>query len=156
VGLAQPTFSPDGRRVAVTSTYKISRWINATVVRVAPTDGLRPARRVPDVRLVDADAVSLAWTPDGRALAVPLPDQRGVDLVDVRTGHRPALLRGPADGVSFAPDGKAYTFNDAVWSPDGRRIAYLTSRDRHGPYTVHEGPDQPSNELHTADPDATP
>jgi hypothetical protein len=175
VGLAAAAFSPSGDRVAVTSTHQLQDDRNATVVLIARTGGGH-VRRVPGVRLVDADNLALAWTPEGRSLAVPLGSGEGIDLVDAHSGRRRALLRGPARDVAFASNGKAYTFDGpggiwlgdtrtgtvrrivdegthAVWSGDSRHIAYLSARDHHGSFGVHEASDQPSDEVYVADAD---
>jgi Tol biopolymer transport system component len=134
-----------------------------------------PARRVLGVRIADADLLAPVWTPDGRALAVPHDDEDDdVDLVDVLTGRRRSLLRTGAWGpVAFAPDGKAYAFSgpgglwvsragkvprrvvrdarDPAWSPDGRRLAYLSTHDRHGRVSAGESGSVDAAELYVAD-----
>lgn len=175
VGLHAPTLSPDGRRVAVVSATGGPDYQTISTILVVPVAGGR-ARRVPGVRLVDADQLAPAWTPDGHALALPHDAEHdNVDLVDVRTGRRRALLRGSAWGpVAFAPDGKAYAFSgpgglwvrragrerprrvarDArapAWSPDGRHLVYLSTRDRHGRVSLGDAGSGDAAELYVAD-----
>jgi Tol biopolymer transport system component len=176
VGLAAPAFSPDGARVAVASRSQTKDGRPATVVLVVPVDGGAGVRRVPGVRLLDAEGYRPAWAPDGRSIAVPRDDGKGTDLVDVRSGRRRALLSQAALDLAFAPDGKAYTFDGpgeillapaaggaaaqvaedaraAAWAPDSRHIAYLSWRDHHGEVTVSEGSPRPASEIYVADGD---
>jgi dipeptidyl aminopeptidase/acylaminoacyl peptidase len=173
VGLAAPAFSPDGKQVAVASSTQSTGGRRMTVVIVVAVSGGR-ARHVPGVRLVDIDDYTPEWTPDGRAVVVPRAAGEGVDLVDVDNGRRRMLLSQGASAVTFAPDGKTYTFNGpgglwlgdpssgrvrriaedtsgAAWSPDSRRIAYLSTRDHNGMFAVSEGPRQTAGEIYLAD-----
>jgi Tol biopolymer transport system component len=176
VGLAAPAFSPDGTRVAVALSTQDQQYVRRTRVLVIATDGHGRAREVPRLRLADADGYRPAWTPDGRAIAVP--DGDGTALVDVATGARRPLLARGGRGLAFAPDGKTYTFDGpggawrgvtatgatrriaaggrgAVFSPDGTRVAYLSTRDRHGSVEIHEAPPTSAAEVYVARPDGT-
>jgi Tol biopolymer transport system component len=175
VGLRAPALSPDGRSVAVVSAVGGPDYRTVSTILVVPVAGGR-ARRVPGVRLVDAGQLAPVWTPDGHALALPHDAEHdNMDLVDVRTGRRRALLRGSAWGpVAFAPDGKTYAFSgpgglwvrragrerahrvarDArapAWSPDGRHLAYLSTRDRHGRVSLGDAGSGDAAELYVAD-----
>jgi Tol biopolymer transport system component len=177
VGLSAPTLSSDGRRVAVVSAVGGPDYQTISTILVVSMAGGR-ARRVPNVRLVDADRLAPVWTPDGHALALPHDGEHDdIDLVDVRTGRRRELLRGSAWGpVAFAPSGKAYAFSgpgglwvrragserprrvarDArapAWSPDGRRLAYLSTRDRQGRVSLGDAGSGDAAELYVADAD---
>jgi Tol biopolymer transport system component len=177
VGLAAPAFSPDGKQVAVASSTQSADGRRMTIVIVIAVSGGR-ARHEPGVRLVDIDNYAPEWTPDGRAVAVPGAAGEGVDLVDVDSGRRRVLLSQGASAVTFAPDGKTYTFNgpgglwlgdpssgrvrriaedarDAAWSPDSRRLAYRSTRDHNGTFAVSEGPSQTAGEIYLADRDGS-
>jgi dipeptidyl aminopeptidase/acylaminoacyl peptidase len=87
------------------------------------TDAARPLR-IAD--LLDTEAVSsLELSPDGELLAVamrqpevPAPNQETwVDIVAVRDGRVVRTFRGNSPTSAFS------------WAPDGRRFAYVTSRD---------------------------
>jgi hypothetical protein len=102
VGLARPAFSPSGDQVAAASATQSADGRRMTAVIVAPVDGRNAARRVPGVRLVDVDGYRPVWTPDGGAIAVPHADGDGIDLIEVRSGRRRALLSKGGNGVAFA------------------------------------------------------
>jgi Tol biopolymer transport system component len=177
VGLAAPVFSPDGRRIAVALSTQDQDYVRHTRLLVVATDGHRPARAVPRLRLLDVDDPRPAWTPDGRALAVPAGGD-DTELVDVATGARRPLLAHGGYDLAFAPDGRTYTFDGpgGVWlgdtasgatrrivagargarfSPDGRRIAFLSTRDRNGSVEVHEAPPATAAELYVAGADGS-
>jgi Tol biopolymer transport system component len=176
--LSAPALSPDGRRVAVVSTVRRQDSRTISTISILDVTGAGRARRVPGLRLVDADERAPVWTPDARALALPHdPEDSTMDLVDVRTGRHRALLRGAAEGpVAFAPDGKAYAFwapgglwlhpagtgrsrliapdaSAPAWSPDGRHLAYLSTRDHHGEVSLGDEGSGDAAEVYVADAD---
>jgi Tol biopolymer transport system component len=147
-----------------------------TRVLVADSESGRP-RRVPGLHLGKSDGAG-PWTPDGRAIVLSHWPNAGVELYDVRTGRRQPLLVGPATPVSFAPDGKSYVFDwqDGIWlgdtttgatrriiarggapawSPDGRRLAFVSDRDHNGEVGIHESPSVTAREVYVADADGT-
>ena len=69
----------------------------------------------------------LGWSPDGRTLLVHVPGAGSgrIDILDIDTGvHRPLL------------ESSDFTFHDADFSPDGRRLAYsATEINRSGKET---------------------
>src|SRR5262245_27699364 len=100
-----PTFSPDGRWVAFSSTRgggKSSIWI-------VPADRSRPPRRLTQ----GGSDVMPAFSPDGKTLAFASDRAGGLDLwtVDIDGGAPRRLTGDPADEI--AP----------VWSARGDRIA---------------------------------
>jgi WD40 repeat protein len=96
-----PTVSPDGTRVAVTAYDPQSNKHHLQVCDIASGE-----------RLFSAEGWSLAYSPDGRWLAVLAADEKTVVLLDAQTHETAARFRGH--------EGKV---NSAAFSRDGRRLA---------------------------------
>jgi WD40 repeat protein len=95
------TVSPDGRRVAANADH----W------------QLRVCDLTSGARLFSAEGHALAYSPDGRWLAiVRAGDDKTVVLLDARTHETAARLRGHAKAVL-----------SATFSPDSRRLASCSS-----------------------------
>jgi len=106
-------WAPDGRRLAVSGSSKRT-WI-ATLG--SPTLRLLARRPTPDA----------AWSPDGRKLAYVRGDRRGngqlwVVSSDGRRAHR-LTNDVPVDRHAH------FSNTSPAWSPDGRRVAFLSDRD---------------------------
>jgi dipeptidyl aminopeptidase/acylaminoacyl peptidase len=121
VWVANPQVSPDGTRVAFTrvtvdekrSGYETSIWMVATNGTEAParmTNGKHDAQPV--------------WSPDGKYLVFV----RGGDKDDTGTpkpGQLAMLFLGGGEAriITDLPKGAS----SPIWSPDGKRIAFVTS-----------------------------
>jgi WD40 repeat protein len=110
----QMAFSPDSRLLAaVTGSHRVTLW-DTTHGRV---------RRVLAVRF--REIAALAFSPDGRTLAVADSEANRVLLYDTHTWRMKRLLRA---GAGDAPDPlRREAINTLKFSPDGRLLA-----------TVHE------------------
>lgn len=107
----QPSFSPDGKRVAFQS-YRDGTWRIWTV-------GIDGA----DLKAVTSgpfDDREPHWSPDGRTIAFSSDRSGNYDVwaLDVASGGVRQVTRD--DGNEFFP----------AWSPDGREIAYVSTRTK--------------------------
>jgi Tol biopolymer transport system component len=149
-GDSWPTFSPDGKFIAVFLGEQ-GRYGDYWIV---PTDGNEPRRVTSDLQ----DGGAPAWTPDGKALIVPSTRSGSVNLwrIPVAGGPAEALTTGTGEDLdpAVSPDGRTLLFANVkrTWalvvldvrsgtrktlietrtplafprySPDGRRIALM-------------------------------
>jgi len=178
---ADPAWAPDGRRLAF--TRQVSELSGAPADRrdvlIAGDLSSSTPRIVPILRDTSPEGRfgALAWSPDGRYLAVNTRGSEGPGLyaINVATHARRLLLRGYFDSASWSPSGVALIAsvgNDRIirldlrtgrvktigrgdgvrYSPDGTRIAFLSQRDHFG--TVcrgSEGPCDPSKDVYVMD-----
>jgi dipeptidyl aminopeptidase/acylaminoacyl peptidase len=119
VVIGAAALSPDGERVAYTRRvvagdgYRTDLWL-------VPRAGGRP-RPLTHGRWSDT---APAWSPDGATIAF-LSDRRGRERGDADARAELYVMRadgGEAERVCAAPRGSV---SGPVWSPDGRRIAFL-------------------------------
>ncbi|TKV60696.1 hypothetical protein FDO65_03135 [Nakamurella flava] len=119
-----PTFSPDGRRIAIWGSTDTQA--GGGVLAVLPADGSGPAR--PVTRPGEAQDVDPMWTVDGSALvfrrSVP-----GSEVAQILAVQVAATDGGVPDGGPVTPvtDGSAFDFDPTV-APDGRRVAFKSNR----------------------------
>jgi TolB protein len=105
-----PAPSPDGKRLAYTSTHEGNQE-----VYVAAIDGTGP------VRLTQSPGVDAhpCWTPDGRSIVFATDRWGGLELASVRD-----------DGTGLARLTRSPGLDDyPAVSPDGKRLAFATNRD---------------------------
>ncbi len=109
-GRLQPRMPLEGKPVAPQQIALIKAWIDAgakpaaTGASVEAAPSLRP---IPTTAEVAPQIASLAFSPDGRLLAVGT--YKEVELREAATGRRLARLDGHADvvrAVAFSPDGR--------------------------------------------------
>jgi WD40 repeat protein len=99
------TVSPDGSRVAATGFDPQNKVYHLRVCVVASGE-----------QLFSAEGGALAYSPDGRWLAVRAADDKTVLLLDARTHEPAARFCGHEKGIM-----------SATFSPDGRRLATCSS-----------------------------
>jgi dipeptidyl aminopeptidase/acylaminoacyl peptidase len=143
---SQPAWSPDGQRIA----YLELDESETRQIFIQSASGSEPVALT--TRIADVDAI--AWSPDGKRIAfrslVPGPDElRAIEQDDEKPVIRVARrIRYRQDGVGWRGDSFYHLFvldiasGDAVqitvgegdegppvWSPDGKRIAFITDRN---------------------------
>lgn len=114
-----PSWSPDGRRIAFVGSTSVSVHVYTTaVIYVMDVDG---SHATP---LSDNAALELgpAWSPDGTRIAfVSYRDSNAeIYMMDADGSHVTRLTDNPA--VDLGP----------AWSPDGTRISFASYRDGNG------------------------
>lgn len=111
-------WSPDGRRIAYSSTERDGSDFDVYVQDISPNGKPAPPHRVYEAH---GNFTVDAWRPDGGALVVSRARGETTNdlfLLDLTTGALDTL---------FAPDSAA-SFRDIAWSPDGRGF-YLATDD---------------------------
>jgi dipeptidyl aminopeptidase/acylaminoacyl peptidase len=115
--VADPQISPDGRLVVwqVTTVHPEANGSSAALW-IAPVDGSAPARPLTTTAGTTKDARP-RWSPDGTTILFQSDRGGSSQLWTVpAAGGVPTRLTGISTGAE-----------DAVWSPDGRRIAFVST-----------------------------
>lgn len=118
--VADPQWSPDGRRLAYTRDNEL---------RVIETDGSRDV----GVTGQPAGVSSPRWSPDGRRLAF-ISRRRGwsqVWIVDAPVPRRGRPARDPRPPEPHPLSATGVDVDDLVWAADGRSIAVMAIRGPH-------------------------
>ena len=114
--VAAPQISPDGKQVAYqVTTVSLEENKSTTALWVAATDGKTPPKALTDPK--GKKDMSPRWSPDGKTI-----------LFESTRPGTPQLYMVPAVGG----DPKQITTistgaGNAIWSPDGTRIAFVSA-----------------------------
>jgi len=141
-----PTPAPDGKHYAFLSRRTLKEDSRGTEIWVSRIDG---SPRL--VTVFDLGVNALSWSPDSKYLAVVAvdgkveEDVKVVDRIDLwfnNEGYTYSLQKTlyivdteSGSRKRISPEG--LRINTASWSPDGRYIAYVSSRDPATPY-IHQ------------------
>ena len=124
-----PSISPDGERVAFQSARNLSRGNNLfnSSILIKPMKA-RDERPTP----LAEHGYLAAWSPNGSAIAFMRRVDDSVELMSVNPnggGERKLTAGGiPVIGYSVSPYNHIQS-NAFAWSPDGSKIAYVSSRN---------------------------
>lgn len=121
---ADPQISPDGTRVAYTLTT-VEGNENRTTIYLAATNARANSRPAP---LLSAGWTASAprWSPDGKRLAfLSAHDGRdGLWVINIDDAPRTPRFIAPVHTTNFHI---AYAGESLAWSPDSRRLAYVST-----------------------------
>jgi TolB protein len=144
-----PTWSPDGRSIAYVAGRARGGGLEPRVESTVRVVGVRDRRSRVVHRLRDGSLSGMAWSPDGRHLALALSD--GIHALRLDDGTLRRLTDDRRDAApAFSPDGRALAFvrgpelrvldlaagtarvvairaGDPAWSPDGGRLAVVAT-----------------------------
>lgn len=122
-----PCWSPDGKRVAFTSTRHGNQELY-----VAKRDGKDPVRLTSDPAL-DAHP---SWSPDGKLIAFSTNRWGDLEIATVKPDGTGLTRITESPGLDDYP----------VWSRDGRKLAFTSNRDRNLEiYVLHVESDRVEN-----------
>ncbi|MEN9791040.1 MAG: hypothetical protein RLZZ63_698 [Gemmatimonadota bacterium] len=109
---AQPTFAPDGRRIAFT-TSRLGR----NEIYLTDADGANP-ELLTSTALTDAPyRADPAWSPDGRFVAFSTQMDGRFQIATISLRDR-AVRQHTTEGIN----------EDPSWAPDGRHLVFTSSR----------------------------
>lgn len=115
------TGDEEAARGATGGVVRFGREHRAHVLWTVLREGGEPVR----LGTSDAHVVQLAWSPDGTRLAVTASDTG--EAQDAMMGLRPFVVG--TDGTWRALDEERGALDSLCWSPDGRRVAWLSAGD---------------------------
>jgi Tol biopolymer transport system component len=143
---AQPSWSPDGKRLAFARIAGLgtedARW--AIVVMSADGDSEVEVARAPALGTYVSDP---AWTPDGSKIAFSRESVSGDSFEQARFGIFQVAPNG-GGARKLLDDG-----SEPAWSPDGGRLAFTSTRDHFGRSCFEEC--TTSREIYVADADGS-
>lgn len=128
-----PLIAPSGRQVAA-SLFGTGEHETGPALTIYSTTGAAPLQYL---NLAGESATPLAWSPDGRYLAIDVQSTAikntarlsGLAIVDLQTGALKVIAHGQLYGASFAPNGSdEVVFGLSASQSLGARVNVLQSK----------------------------
>jgi Tol biopolymer transport system component len=117
-GISNPSWSPDDRRIVFTG-------LDGGLSDLFITDLNGKLTRLTRDRYAD---LLPAWSPDGRSIAFTT-DRAGTDLDVLMYGNmRVAVIDVDSRAIDLLPHQEEGKNSNAVWSPDGRKLIWVSDR----------------------------
>jgi serine/threonine-protein kinase len=130
LGTWRPSWSPDGRSIAFTTTNAASTAMGANDVYLTPADGGSPPRLIADL---DVGAWEVELSRDGEWMVVRTDQQAAFGVFHARRLHGDTALRLIYSDSSFN--------TQAALSPDSRWLAFTSDRSGRPEVYVASFPD---------------
>ena len=119
-GIVNPSYSPDGRQIVFTGLE--GGWSDLYIVNADGSD-LRRLTNDPFAELMPS------WSPDGSSIAFTTDRGPDTDFQQLRFGNlRIALYHLDGDSITILRRMEEGKNINPVWAPDGRSLAFLSTR----------------------------
>lgn len=129
-GTSEPSWSPEGQRIAYRGFTVAGPFQKETGIWVVPASGGSPQQVWASDRPAGSGATSIhGWTEDGTGIAFS-PDYAEVDVVEIATG-KVTPVGGATQGIAWRAKrpSVAIVFDDQERTPNAPRVGHVEVRD---------------------------